>query len=68
MPLKFYIFILKVDFRETCKAFFKVCVGRDIVGHHAVVVLLISNHIKVACAGETKEDSLFLAGFLALGQ
>ena len=42
------------------------CVSGDIVGHLAVVELLIGHHVKVAGAGQAKDDGLFLAGSLAL--
>ena len=42
------------------------CVSGDIVGHLAVVELLIGHHVEVAGAGQAKDDGLFLAGLPAL--
>ena len=38
----------------------------DVVAHLAIVELLIGHHVKVAGAGQAKDDGLFLAGLLAL--
>ena len=48
------------------KSFFKIFIGGQVILHDAVIVLLIGNHIKIAGTGQTKEDDLFLARFLAL--
>ena len=42
------------------------CVSGDIVGHLAVVELLIGHHIEVAGAGEAKDNGFLFAGLLAL--
>ena len=41
-------------------------VGGDVVGHLAVVELLVGHHVEVAGAGEAEDDGLFLAGLPAL--
>lgn len=48
------------------KPFCKVGIGGDVVAHLAIVELLIGHHVKVAGAGQAKDDGLFLAGLLAL--
>ena len=57
---------LSVDLRELIDALFEFLVCRNVVHHHAVVVLLICDHIEVACTRKTEEDRLFLARLLAL--
>ena len=44
----------------------QILVGGDVVGHLAVVELLIRDQIEVACTRQTEYDGLFLACFLAL--
>ena len=44
----------------------QVGIGGDVVAHLAIVELLIGHHVKVAGAGQAKDDGLFLAGLLAL--
>ena len=41
-------------------------VGRDLIGHLAVVVFLVSDQVKVSGAGQAKDDCLLFAGFFAL--
>ena len=48
------------------KALLQVGIGGDVVAHLAIVELLIGHHVKVAGAGQAKDDGLFLAGLLAL--
>ena len=48
------------------KALLQVGIGGDVVAHLAIVELLIGHHVKVAGAGQAKDDGLFLAGPLAL--
>ena len=48
------------------KALLQVGIGGDVVAHLAIVELLVGNHVKVAGAGQAKDDGLFLAGLLAL--
>lgn len=48
------------------KALLQVGIGGDVVTHLAIVELLIGHHVKVAGAGQAKDDGLFLAGLLAL--
>ena len=49
------------------KAFCQFLVGGLVVLHFSVVELFIGIHIKVARTGQTKDNGLFLAGFLTLG-
>ena len=48
------------------KALLQVGIGGDVVAHLAIVELIVGNHVKVAGAGQAKDDGLFLAGLLAL--
>lgn len=48
------------------KALLQVGIGGDVVTHLAIVELLIGHHVKVAGAGQAKDNGLFLAGLLAL--
>ena len=48
------------------KALLQVGIGGDVVAHLAIVELFVGHHVKVAGAGQAKDDSLFLAGLLAL--
>ena len=48
------------------KALLQAGIGGDVVAHLAIVELLVGNHVKVAGAGQAKDDGLFLAGLLAL--
>ena len=41
-------------------------VGRDLIGHLAVVVFLVSDQVKVSGACQAKDDCLLFAGFFAL--
>lgn len=50
------------ELRDAVKALLQVCIGGDVVGHLAVVELLIGHHVKVAGAGQAEDDGLFLAG------
>ena len=52
--------------RQLCNARGQLLVGRDDVGHLVVVELLIGDKIEIARAGQTEDDGLFLARFLAL--
>ena len=40
-------------------------VSGNIIRHFSVVELFVGHHVKVAGAGETKDDGLFFPGFLA---
>ena len=51
---------------DAVKALLQVGIGGDVVAHLAIVELLIGHHVKVAGAGQAKDDGLFLAGLLAL--
>ena len=51
---------------DAVKALLQVGIGGDVVGHLAVVELLVGHHVKVAGAGQAKDDGLFLASLLAL--
>lgn len=51
---------------DAVKALLQVGIGGDVVAHLAIVELLIGHHIKVAGAGQAKDDGLFLAGLPAL--
>ena len=51
---------------NAAKALLQVGIGGDVVAHLAIVELLIGHHVKVAGAGQAKDDGLFLAGLLAL--
>ena len=44
----------------------QVGIGGDVVAHLAVMEFLIGHHVKVAGAGQAKDDGLFLSGLLAL--
>ena len=48
------------------KALLQVGIGGDVVAHLAIMELLVGHHVKVAGAGQAKDDGLFLAGLLAL--
>ena len=48
------------------KALLQVGIGGDVVAHLAIVELLVGHHVKVAGAGQAKDDGLFLAGLPAL--
>ena len=48
------------------KALLQVGIGGDVVAHLAIVELLVGHHVKVAGAGQAKDDGFFLAGLLAL--
>ena len=54
------------ELRDAVKAFLQVGVGGNEIGHLAVMEFLIGHHVKVAGAGQAKDDGLFLAGPLAL--
>ena len=51
---------------DAVKAPLQVGIGGDVVAHLAIVELLVGHHVKVAGAGQAKDDGLFLAGLLAL--
>ena len=51
---------------DAVKALLQVGVGGDVVGHLAVVELLVGHHVEVAGAGEAEDDSFCLARLLAL--
>ena len=51
---------------DAVKALLQVGIGGDVVAHLAIVELLVGHHVKVAGAGQAKDDGLFLAGLLAL--
>ena len=51
---------------DAVKALLQVGIGGDVVAHLAIMELLVGHHAKVAGAGQTKDDGLFLAGLLAL--
>ena len=51
---------------DAVKALLQVGIGGDVVAHLAIVELLIGHHVKVAGAGQAKDDGLFLAGLPAL--
>ena len=51
---------------DAVKALLQVGIGGDVVAHLAIVELLIGHHVKVAGAGQAKDDDLFLAGLPAL--
>ena len=51
---------------DAVKAPLQVGIGGDVVAHLAIVELLIGHHVKVAGAGQAKDDDLFLAGLPAL--
>ena len=53
-------------FRECGDALRKLGVGGDVVGHQAVVELLVGGHVEIAGAGQAEDDVLGLAGLLAL--
>ena len=55
-----------VNLWQAVKALLEVGVCRNVVTHFAVIILLISNHIKVACTCKTEENCLFFACFLTL--
>ena len=50
---------------QACKAFGEVFIGGYVVGHLAIVELLVSNEVEVACAGEAEEYGLLFAGLPA---
>lgn len=54
-----------IHLRKLCKALCDDFIGRDDVGHGAVVVLLVSEEVEISGAGESEEDGLFLACLLA---
>ncbi len=54
------------DFGEFFDALLNVLIGGDVVGHDAVVVLAVGDHVEVARAGEAEDDGLLLAGLPAL--
>ena len=58
--------VLAGDLGQGGEAGFQFRVGGDVVRHLTVVELLIGHHVKVAGAGQAKDDGLFLAGSLAL--
>ena len=58
--------IHSVNLRHTVHADLKLLVCGNVVAHFVIVELLVCDHIKVACACKTEEDSLFFACFLAL--
>ena len=51
-----------VEVGDAVKALLQVGVGGDVVGHLAVVELLVGHHVEVAGAGQTEDDGLFFAG------
>ena len=51
---------------DAVKALLQVGIGGDVVGHLAVVELLVGHHVEVAGAGEAEDDSFRLARLLAL--
>ena len=51
---------------DAVKALLQVGIGGDVVAHLAIVELLVGHHVKVAGAGQAKDDGLFLAGLPAL--
>ena len=55
-----------VELGQAGEALGQVLVGGDVVAHLAIMELLIGHHVKVAGAGQAKDDGLFLAGLLAL--
>lgn len=58
--------VLAGDLGQGGKAGLQLGVSGDVIRHLAVVELLIGHHVKVAGAGQAKDDGLFLAGPLAL--
>lgn len=58
--------VLAGDLGQGGKAGLQLGVSGDVIRHLAVVELLIGHHVKVAGAGQAKDDGLFLAGLLAL--
>lgn len=71
-PTPFYAFHCKGDFLlrsilagdlgELGKALRQFGITGDIVTHLPVVELFIGHHVKIAGAGESKDNGLFLAG------
>ena len=57
--------VLARDLGQAGEACLQLLVGGDVVGHLAVVELLVGHHVEVAGAGQAEEDGLFLAGLLA---
>ena len=55
----------RLHFGQRGEAARKVFVGRNVVGHLAVVVLLIRLHVEVAGTGKTEQNRLLLAGLAA---
>ena len=53
------------DFGEFFDALLNVLIGGNVVGHDAVVVLAVGDHVEVSGAGESEEDVFGLAGFFA---
>ena len=55
-----------VYFGQLGEACLQLLVGGDVVGHHAVVELLVGGHVEVPGARQAEDDGLGLAGLLAL--
>ena len=60
-----FVSVQSADVRQRRKTLLKLLVGGGGVGHGAVVVRLVGVEIKVARAGQTEENRLFLTGLPA---
>ena len=63
------VFISDIISRESgdsVETSLQVGIGGNIIFHFSIMEFLIGHHVKVAGAGQAKDDGLFLAGLLAL--
>ena len=58
--------VVRSEFREEVEAALQFGVRRDIVGHRAVVEVLVGGHVEEARSRESEDDGLRFAGLLAL--
>ena len=56
---------LLADHGESREAMLELFIGRDVVCHFPIIVLLISREVKVSRTGEAEYDRFFLAGLFA---
>ena len=59
------MFLCFRDLRQGGETFLQLFISRDVIGHIAIIKLLIAFQIEIACSGQTKEDRLLLTGLFA---
>lgn len=49
-----FMFLCFRDLRQGGETFLQLFIGRDVIGHIAIIKLLIAFQIEIACSGQTK--------------